>query len=296
MFSFNATTFAIACNKFINNQNLGGTLIIGEGDHYNSTTSSYNIQDNLIIGNSSGNGESIIDINFHANSKDLYITDNLIKGNYAAGGSILSLEGHITNIFQVHHNDFINNTAQNCIHLSGGATTSNYVYCNMKYNNLVNPACAYEFFNNVPYGGPNITADSIYWGSQSSSHIDSVIYDYFDFANQSVLFYQPFLLFPTEADTACNAFSIGIWNPVEINSIVTVFPNPCSGITTMRFVRSLNHAGVKIFDVCGKLTAAIENISGNDLHIDCSLFSPGLYIVSVNGLTGQIYQCKLVVK
>jgi hypothetical protein len=294
--SINATTYAIGCNRFINNQTLDGILALG-GDNYSSLSSSFHIQENIFQGNTIGNGKSIIYVINSANSKNIYITNNIIENNSSPGGEILSIEAKISNIFQVHHNNFVNNNALSCIFLSTpfGSQGSNYTYCDVRYNNLVNPACQYEFYNNVPYGLPNIVADSIYWGSQSTQHVDSVIFDFFDFANQSVVFYQPILLFPTEVDTVCHILSIDI-DQIETKSLFSfVFPNPFTENTTIRFEKRLNNAAIMMFNIFGQLVKMKEHLSGNEILFSRDNLPEGVYFYSVFDGDSQKYRGKVIV-
>jgi len=293
---FAVTTYAIGCNKFINNQTADGILGLG-GDNYSSLTSSFHIEENIFQGNILGAGNSAISINNSANSKNIYFTNNIIENNSAPGGEILSIGGNVTSIFQVHHNDIRNNIGLSCINLSApNGTGSNYTYCDVRYNNLVNPGCQYEFYNNVPYGGPNILADSIYWGSQNTQHVDSVIFDYFDFANQSVVFYQPILLFPTEADTVCRILSIGISELQNSNHFSFAFPNPFSQTATIRFDKELYHSSFKLFDIFGQVVNSIENISGKEITISRENLSAGVYFYTVIDKNASLYSGKVIIQ
>jgi hypothetical protein len=281
--SFAVTTYAIACNKFINNNNSKGVLLSNEGDHYNSFTSSYYIQDNLIQNNVAGPGNDLIYIFNKANSKNVYFCNNLVNGNSVSSGNILSLKSTVTNVLQVHHNEFSNNQAQNCISLGiqDGNPGSLFTYCDIRYNNLTNPGCTYEFYNDVPYGGPNITADSIYWGSTSIQHIDSVIYDYFDYANQSVVFYQPILNFATEYDTTCKVLSIGLNELHQSKFSSQAFPNPFSKSTTIQFTHELRNATFSLYNLYGQ-SIKVENYDSiYEINFSRENIPDGIYFYSL---------------
>src|SRR6185436_3974027 len=153
------------------------------------------------------------------------------------------------------------------------AGTLNYL-C-LKRNNFSNPNSQYELYNNIEYGSQNVFADSNYWGSTNTQHIDSVIYDYFDFANQSVVYYMPILPSPSAVDTTCAVIIPTSINNIELPSALVLFPNPAATHLTITFNKNIYHVSKK--------------------EINLKTISNGIYLVKL--FDGERYYCrKIIVK
>jgi hypothetical protein len=296
VFGCSLTTYAIECNKFINNQSPLSIIGIGLGDSYNAQTSSFYFQNNLIEGNTvTGNGASLISNVNRANYKDIFFRFNTIKNNSCSLGQICSIGGNPTSTLQVHFNNFINNMAKTDISLlSPGAVGSGWRYLDMSYNNIVNPGCQYEFYNNVPYGGPNIRIDSNYWGNVSTQHMDSVVYDYFDYGNLSVVFYSPLFNSSLDIDTTCH-----LTIPTFIASIhkiaASLFPNPFNTSATLTFSTPLHDATLRIYNMYGQMMQQREHVSGREITVQRENLCSGIYIYEVSEAGRKITAGKAVV-
>lgn len=126
------------------------------------------------------------------------ISNNRIINNLNSGINPIILVNTSSNI---HNNDFQGNSGVICLYIGGTNST-------VTQNNFVNPGVQYEIKNQISFGpGANINASNNYWGTSSSAHIDSVIYDYFDNANLSVALYPPVLTSPASVDTNASCTS-----------------------------------------------------------------------------------------
>jgi hypothetical protein len=83
-----------------------------------------------------------------------------------------------------------------------------------------------------------------------------------------------------------------IFNGIEDNTIpfVQVYPNPVSGKLS---INGLKDASVKLFSVNGEEVISLSRFSGNS--IDVSSLSPGIYIMNVTTMEGQLVRKKIVV-
>jgi hypothetical protein len=281
---FSSMTYSISCNKFLNNQTTGGILLSIDGSNYYAATSTFYICNNDFSGNMvTGNNNSIIHINDNANNKDITFTNNRIRNNSSTAGSICTFEGSITSVFQIHNNDFISNVGQSNIKLSSiSGTGSGYQYMNMTNNNLVNPGCQFEFYNNVPYGGPNIYVDNNYWGTTNTSHIDSVIYDFFDFANQSVSFYLPVLPTSSILDTTCPVILPTSIDDIESpDSSPFLFPNPTTRKFSISFEKVVIEGIIQVSDILGNILVQ-EHFNNTSLQtIVLPRLPSGIYLVLI---------------
>lgn len=281
---FSSMTYSISCNKFINNQTTGGILLSIDGSNYYATTSTFYISNNDFNGNTvNGNNNSIIHIKDNANNKDITFTNNKIRNNSSTAGPICTFEGSITSVFQIHNNDFISNVGQSNIKLSSiSGTGSGYQYMNMTNNNLINPGCQFEFYNNVPYGGPNIYVDNNYWGTTNTAHIDSVIYDFFDFANQSVSFYLPFLATSSSVDSTCPVILPTSVEDIESpNSSPFLFPNPTTKQFTISFEKIAIEGRIIVSDILGNILLQEHFNNASIKTIILPRLPSGIYFVMI---------------
>jgi hypothetical protein len=148
-------------------------------------------------------------------------------------------------------------------------------------NNLSDPNSQYEIYNDLPYGSPHITADSNYWGSTNTQHVDSAIYDYFDDATKSVVYYTPILLNPIQVDTSCAPSSENGIPSINQQSSSALFPNPFSDYAVIRFNKSLHHATLKVYNVYGQMVKAMDPVDGSAILINRDEMPNGFYIYEV---------------
>ena len=297
-----AANYIVTCNKFLNNHSgYGGALNIE--DYY--STSSY-ITNNIFEGNISSG--SILHItSYHnqgGNTQHTYIVNNLIKNNVVPLGTTCSFFGvpvpSDSGLFYISNNNIQNNQSTNTIGLSGGGNQTNntFRFAYIKNNNLDNPGVQYELKNDIPYGNPNIYADSNYWGGTSVQHIDSVIYDFFDFANQSVVYYLPILNSPIVVDTSCVPSITTIINNIKPTLFdLTLFPNPTSSYFTITCSNIINKGFIEINNIMGA-TVYSEKIKTTAANFSkqINLNAPaGIYFVQVSDGERQ-YTGKVVVE
>jgi hypothetical protein len=123
--------------------------------------------------------------------------------------------------------------------------------------------CTYELNNGVPYGSPNLNIGGNYWGSSNTAFVDGKIYDYFDFANQSVVYYMPILTQAVPVDTSCQPFQVpmGVRDENQSAMNLQVFPNPTNG----EFTISVNESSLDgVIEILNPLSQVVyrEVISG----------------------------------
>jgi hypothetical protein len=82
------------------------------------------------------------------------------------------------------------------------------------------------------------------------------------------------------AGGTCCALATGVETQVVENA-VSVFPNPASNDLSMSFQTTLNSATIKVFNVSGELVKEESRLSGNDVSLDISGISKGIYFVEV---------------
>jgi hypothetical protein len=163
----------------------------------------------------------------------------------------------------------------------------------MTNNNLVNPGCQYELKNNVTYGSPNIYINSNYWGTMNTQHIDSVIYDFFDFANQSVVYYLPILSSPTFIDTTCKEII------TEINKIasplltIIFYPNPASNNFTIAFDKIIKNGMIEIFNVYGECIKQVNIHNDSKQEVNLESIPNGIFLIRLND--GEKFYCKKLI-
>ncbi|MEO8149429.1 MAG: T9SS type A sorting domain-containing protein [Bacteroidia bacterium] len=277
----------VTCNRFINNQVANhGTLYL---ENSNDFGISY-IDNNVFDGNISNAAVSALFLvcnNYPSPQQTIYLTNNVIENNVSAsGGSTCYFRGYpIPNnegLFNLAHNNIVNNQAATTLQLNTGASQNNNTnrYAVLKNNNLINPAVQYEIENNLPYGDANIYADSNYWGGTITQHIDSVIYDYFDFANQTVVYYNPILTSPIILDSSCSLIPMGI---MDFNKptypAISLYPNPATDYLTIK-TGSNKKQVITITDITSKIIYTATTPSDKTI-INTKDFSQGVYAVQV---------------
>jgi hypothetical protein len=147
-----------------------------------------------------------------------------------------------------------------------------YDFLYLKNNSFINPLCQYEFYNDIPYGSPNLFLSNNYWGTANTTVVDTKIYDYFDLANQSVVYYMPILQSPIIPDTLCNPF-VQPPSSVDDNSIVqrelNVFPNPASeNVTVNLSAGNYSREGrVEVLNALGEVVNVFNVINTNTVQV-----------------------------
>jgi hypothetical protein len=270
---FGTSNFYISCNKFINNQSENGAInAVGFGSYISS---------NLFENNSSNSGTSAITASVGDDSA-CYIINNIIKNNTSPNGSCCVLTPIWWNTeisMYVNNNSFIGNSGLSTIKFltAWPATDPSNRSLHFKYNNFQN-STNYEIYNAVDYGQQNIYADSNYWGSISTSYIDSNIYDFFDYGNLSVVYYSPILTSPVTIDTVCHLVEISVPETETSNSPSTLFPNPFTTTSTLSLATSIRNATLTIYNLYGQIMQRQDGISGKEITIDRKNLEAGIYV------------------
>lgn len=271
----NSSGFSIECNKFINNHTQGTGVI-------NAACNAV-IQRNIFDGNTSTGGVSVVDL--QAASSSLHFTNNIIKNNSSTSGSCCTFSPQFTvnaPLMVVDYNQFSNNTGQSIVRIVNAYQNTNPAfYClYLKHNNFSDPNMI-EVYNNVAYGSPNIYADSNYWSSTSTQYVASAIYDYFDFANQSVVYYLPILNAAATIDTICPFISTGINSSEATLSTFTLFPNPAATQFTVAFDKTIQKGTLEIYNLLGErvFLEAIYHVSKKEIPLQS--ISNGIYLVKI---------------
>jgi len=78
----------------------------------------------------------------------------------------------------------------------------------------------------------------------------------------------------------CCALATGVETHVAENA-VSVFPNPASNDLSVSFQTTLISATIKVFNVSGEIVKEERNLSGNDVSLDISGISKGVYFVEI---------------
>jgi len=285
--------YIIECNKFINNQTGSGAIYIPA---YSAGTDRINY--NYFEDNNSASSNSCININIEQGS-DLYFMNNYLLNNLSPSGSCCSFSPSIVTVsplLHIRNNEFNNNSAQSVLRIDGSQinNASNNIV-DLKFNNFIGSNSQIELYNAIPYGSPNIYADSNFWGTTNTQHIDSVIYDFFDYGNLSVVYYQPPLSARVEVDTSCAFLSNGV-TIVEARVYSKAFPNPFSSYSQIIFSNELNDACFTLYNVFGQKVRSAEHISGSRIRIDRGSLPSGIYIYEVTDKDRRIGNGKLMVE
>jgi hypothetical protein len=286
----------ISCNRFINNQTTKAVLKLPGALYAASGEINYNIFDGNII--STNNETGIIEIG--QNTGELEFSNNVIRNNLTTNGKLCFFYANVDDTLQnlrVHHNEFFNNTAKTIICIAGQQiNNSNRDFLYLQYNNFLDTSNLYVIYDSIPYGSPNFMIGNNYWGTMSTSYIDSAIYDYFDNANRSVVYYLPLLGNMEFIDTLCPQ-NISTFVPEikpQHNSFL-IYPNLTQNTFTISFNEWTSDNGqLTIFDLTGRVVyeKAFLNAKYQILNTD---FSPGVYFVKVSDGEQRLIQ-KLVIE
>jgi hypothetical protein len=291
-------TKIIECNRFVNNQ--GSNTALSCGIYIVGTSTNSYIQNNLFDSNitlSTNPSASVITIleNFYP---DIYLLGNVFRNNVVASGSICRLIGSGSNSsitrYHIRDNEFQSNQNFRDLYLSATLADFSLPFANIANNNFVNTNSQYVIYNNSPYGGVNIDADSNYWGSTSTSYVDSVIYDYFDYANQSVVYYNPILTSQADVDTSCD-LTTNLYPIIDKENTFLIYPNPTQNTFTISFNEyQSKNAELKIFELTGREVHKQRIDNNQSTIINCN-FSAGVYFVKVSDGNREEVQ-KLVIE
>lgn len=292
----------LLCNKFINNYN-------GPAISFGSSCCTINgglVFNNLFDGNNNPNGPSVIEAGAGYPSgygDTLIFANNLVRNNSSVGNSCCRFSAYLFNFtsvefLRIYDNIFKNNLGLSLIQMQGQQNSNaQYDFLYMKNNTFSNPSCQYELYNSVPYGSPDLYLDNNYWGSTSTQHIDSVIYDYFNYANLSVVYYSPILTSPVVIDTTCPGIGepTGIVNNTANNEYTNIFPNPFVTTATILFDKEVHNATFTLYNLLGEKVETISGINGESVQVDRGNLKSGIYFYEVIEKGNRIVRGKAVI-
>jgi hypothetical protein len=292
--------FIIECNKFINN--LSGTL--GTLGFVNEAPAGNYIRNNLFQGNNSSSGCAAINFNISHSiypSHDVNIINNNFINNTSTTNSIVRVNAWFcpdTSYvdFYFNNNNFSSNSAPSILKFEAQTQIAAANFIHLKNNNLIDPLALIEINNFIPYSAPNIEADSNYWGTTNSQHIDSVIRDFFDNGNLSVVFCSAPLSSPISADTICPPPITTNNQSALINQqSINLFPNPFTTQSTLSFTHDLHNATLHIYNMYGQVVQQLSQINGKEIVIERKELANGIYIYAVEENNQRIATGKAVI-
>lgn len=286
----------IECNQFINNQGTNfAALYIKEGG-YNSGFVRNNIFENNRCTATSSYNCIIWHENFNLNYEEFF-TNNTIRNNTNNGGVICRFYGFSLQppqtTFHIDSNNFINNHATSSIYLNTQISNSTDQFATLSFNNFLNSNVQYEIYNDCPYGGLNISANNNYWSSQSTQHVDSVIYDFFDDASKSVVFYSPILTSTISIDTICMNVLNGFSNIEIIHINIQLYPNPASKSFFISFDKQIQEGSAEMINMFGGIVFHEKFYQTNKKEINIQGVTNGVYLLKV--FDGLSYCCKKII-
>ncbi len=276
----------IECNQFIKNvtdTNNAGVIYLN-CQNYQNIPGSASITNNIIDGNvnNSLDANSCVYITSDCNDT-IKFNNNTIKNNIAPNGSACYFNPYLTNndeLLSIYNNNFAKNEVKNVIFIDGQQINNiNYNFMYMENNNFLDINTV-QLYNNIPFGSPNIYAPNNWWGSTDFLHIDSIIYDYFDFANYSVVYYNQVLTTPVKIDNNCY-FVDGVDDITQNTIYSNIFPNPFSEFTQIQFSREIINGSLNLYDVLGRTLFQVNHFSSNTLDIARGDLSDGIYFLQI---------------
>ena len=287
------TNTIIECNHFINNQAVSACVIYFPGCHGGR------INNNVFDGNTSDGNVAVVFVSILSSITHLYFTNNYIINNIASIGTCCSFQPAPNNnhLLHIDHNLFSNNAGANILKiLTANLANSNLNLLYLKHNNFLDQSSQIELYNDIAYGSPNIYADSNYWGSTSTQHIDSIIYDYFDFANKSVVYYSPILTSPAVIDTSCiGDLPSGIVNEINNKGRSSLSPNPFTTTATIRFGKEVSGATFSLYNLLGEKVSETSGITAESFQLTRGSLQIGAYVYEVREKDKSICRGKAVV-
>jgi hypothetical protein len=288
----------VECNRFINNNGVNvGALLLNDGGYDTGI-----VRNNIFEGNSCtliNSNNCIITYNTSNPGYEEYFTNNTVRNNNAAGGSICRFGGFALpppqTTFHIDSNAFINNQAVSTIYLTTQVSPFNDQFATLSHNNFMNFNSQYEIYNDCPFGGPNVDAYNNYWNSLNTQHVDSVIYDFFDDAGKSVVYYSPILTSAIVVDTICGWMQSGINSIKNVPFGIHLYPNPVSLYVTISFDKQIREGAIEIFNILGRRVFTKNIYNAVKEEIDLQVISNGIYFVKL--FDGEkYYSNKLIIE
>jgi hypothetical protein len=143
-------------------------------------------------------------------------------------------------------------------------TSSASISCNKICSNTT-----YDF----KYGASsNLDAGHNFWCTADSTSTEAVIYDGYDNINYGLVSFMPL-------DSEC--YLETAVSEIEVNSPVTIYPNPFSLQTIIRPGRAFHNATLFLFNISGQQVKKLENISGPDITLSRDTLPAGLYFMQL---------------
>ena len=287
------TNTIIECNNVIGNQMISGCVLYMPGCRGGR------IRNNIFDSNITSGNVSVASIASNQSTAHLYFDNNYITNNTAVNGTCIIFIPIYNNnhLLHIDHNEFSGNTATRIIKIQNGIIGSgdlDFIY--FKHNNFLDQSPQIELYNDVAYGSPNLYIDSNYWGGTSTQHIDSLVYDFFDDASKSVVYYSPILTSPASIDTTCLPPIIAAINTIERkNSGASIFPNPFTTTATISINKEIHGGSLRLINLFGQTVMEKNNINGNSYTINRENLSSGIYLFEVSEKGNTIYSGKAVV-
>ncbi|MDD3877010.1 MAG: fibronectin type III domain-containing protein [Bacteroidales bacterium] len=144
----------------------------------------------------------------------------------------------------------------------------------MNYNNIfINPA-PFELWNGNPQTEADLDAKHNWWGTTNTSHIDSVIYDYFDDQTKSLVDYSLYLTTPDTTAPVSPPFNVQVSNIGGNQLQLTWNANPegdlkgyriyWGGFTGYSFTNSINVGNVLTYTLTGVSIADTIGVTAFD--------------------------------
>lgn len=282
----------IECNTFLNNSPSGSNQAVITTNPYSSQGL---IKNNLFDGNIGTNTAFITAVwSGYVPNGVFTFENNIIRNNSGYYGCYFSPLIDGSSMLNVVHNEFYNNTATGVIFIDGYQTNnSNLTFLNLTHNSFIDSIMQIKLYNRVPYGSPNIYADSNYWGSTNTQYLDSIIYDYFDDANQSVVYYNPVLSSPLQIDTSCSFLQTGINNIEQTHFTSSIYPNPANKYFTIAFDNTINKGFVEVYNILGERILRENIYHAYKKEINVQGISNGIYLVKLDD--GEKHYCKKII-
>lgn len=203
--------------------------------------------------------------------------------------------GNLTTSTPVETVQSINITGNASFYMSN-IDLNEYTYC---YTDICTPVANFTY----NFSGSNVDFTNI-----STGMVTSILWDFGDGQqstqyNPSHIYWFPgqynvclYVFSNCGVDTFCQTITVLVTsNPKDNYQIAfTVWPNPTNGVLNI-FLSTNFTRQVSIFDASGRCLLTEENISGNNLKLDVSYLSDGLYFLKVHNFDGSISSQKIMI-
>lgn len=94
---------------------------------------------------------------------------------------------------------------------------------------------------------------------------------------------------------ACNK-NLTLINSIDLSIPVIIYPNPSNGFIEVKYHNSNNIVkNIKAYNTLGQLKKQ-QFINGNEVHIDLTQLSDGLYLLHIETMNGNILVKKIIIK